>query len=694
MKLVIVESPAKSKTIAQYLGEDFRVEASVGHVRDLSIGGKGGLGVDIENDFAAKYSINKEKVSVVAKLKKLAKSADEVILATDPDREGEAIAWHLASVLNLDIESTKRLEFHEITKTSILEAMDDPHLINMDLVHSQEARRIIDRILGFKLSNLLRNRIKSNSAGRVQSVALRLIVDHEKEINDFISEIYYVIEASILKDNQKYKIELSKVDGKTPELKSEERANYVLTSLGKTCQVSDINVSKKTLESKEPFRTSTLQQQAYSKFGYSIKETTVLAQQLYEGIELGGELVGLVTYIRTDSTKLSEGFVKSAQDYIIANYGADYYKGAKKSKNVKNSQDAHEAIRPTSLERTPASVKAQLAPKAYKLYKLIYERTLSSLMTSKIVETTSFVLTSNNIAFTTKTSKVLFPGYDIFKLDEEEESSLIPSLKIGDSFELVDVSSKQEETKPPARYSEGKFVKIMEENGIGRPSTYSSTIQTLVQRKYVTSTKGVLAPTEQGVLTSTVLVKYFAEMMNTDYTAELETSLDKIQNGEVSELDVMKNFYSDFEKIFNEAKDKMYKEPLKKTGEKCPVCGNDLVERIGRYGKFISCSDYPNCKYIAKTPKEAPVEVGRNCPDCGHPLVYRKNKKGQQFIGCSNFPKCRYIETDQTNQVEEEKKYCPDCGQLLVRRKGKIGYFYGCSGYPKCKHIEPIKDEK
>ncbi len=687
MKLVIVESPTKSKTIAHYLGDGYQVEASKGHVKDLAISGKGGLGIDIENNFEPRYIISKDKITLVANLRKIAKNCEEVILATDPDREGEAIAFSLAKVLDLPIETTKRLEFHEITKDSITKAIKEPKTINMNLVRSQEARRIIDRIIGFKLSTLLNSKINSKSAGRVQSVALKLIVDHEKEILNFKSEKFYDLLASIILNDKEYNLDLYKVDDKKIEhFKSEEEVDNLLNNLAKKVSVYQIDEKEKFVKASEPFRTSTLQQSAFSKYGFTTKKTTFLAQELYEGIETDDGLVGLITYIRTDSTKLSDTFINSAKEYITSTFGSEYYKGESTLKNVKNAQDAHEAIRPTSLTRTPNEMKKFLSNDAYKLYKLIFERTLSSLMSDKKVLSTTVYFKDSNVLFKLSGNKTLFAGYDVFKNDEADLN--IPSFKEGEVFDLASLSKKEDQTKPPARYSEGKIVKLMEEKGIGRPSTYSSTIQTLIQRKYITSSKGILIPTEQGILTSNVLSKYFPDLINTEYTAEMEDNLDKIQNGDEDEKKVISDFYYPFIEHYDKVKDEMYKEPPKTTGEKCPLCGSDLVIRNGKYGQFVACSNYPSCHYVKKEEKEPPKEVGRNCPNCGAPLVYRKNKKGDTFIGCSRFPSCRYIEG---NNEKEEPRYCPKCGQLLVKRRSKTGYFYGCSGYPNCNYMEPIK---
>lgn len=690
MKLVIVESPTKSKTIGHYLGSDYVVEASVGHIRDLAISGKGGFGVDVEHDFKPTYVIDDDKKDIVKKLQDLKKKSDEVILATDPDREGEAIAWHLATVLKLPIESTKRLEFHEITRESIKNAIEAPRVIDLNLVHSQETRRIIDRIIGFKLSALLKSKIRSQSAGRVQSVTLKMIVEHEKEINEFKSEEYWTLESSILHENKKYKLNLTKINNEEPKMPNKEKADEVLSYTKENVVVSSISESQRSISSKEPYRTSTLQQDAFTRYGFKTKETTFLAQQLYEGIEIDGNLVGLITYIRTDSTKLSDIFIAQAKDFIISKYGEKYYKGQKGVKDVRGAQDAHEAIRPTNLELTPAKVKPFVKDHVHKLYKMIYERTLASLMTNKVLQTTTITFKNSHLEFELKGNRVIFDGYNIIKFDDNE-TSVLPKFNEGTSYELLDVKTEQNFTKPPARYTEAKIVKLMEEKGIGRPSTYSATIQTLLARKYVTSEKGFLVPTEQGILTSNVLNKYFKDLMNTEYTAEMETSLDKISIGEACELEVIKDFYYPFIEHFDEVKEVMYKEPLKPTGEKCPLCGGDLVYKTGKHGEFIGCSNYPSCKYVKKEEKEQPKETGRLCPNCGSPLLIRKNKRGQEFIGCSNYPSCRYVESMNQPEEPSEEKFCPECGAKMVVKYSRRGRFWGCSNYPNCNHMEPYR---
>ncbi len=693
MKLVIVESPTKSKTIGQYLGEGYHVEASVGHIRDLAISGVGGFGVDVNNDFKPTYIVDADKKDVVKKLLELKRNSEEVILATDPDREGEAIAWHLANVLELPIESTKRLEFHEITHTSLEEALKNPRVIDMNLVHSQETRRIIDRIIGFKLSTLLKSKIRSKSAGRVQSVTLKMIVEHEKEIADFKPEEYWNLEASINKNDKLYPLTLIKINDENQKMSNETEANIALDFTKENVKISAIDTSLKSISSKEPFRTSTLQQEVSSRFSFKTRETTIIAQQLYEGVEINGELTGLITYIRTDSTRLSETFVNSAKNYIINKFGQDYWKGQKKTKDVKLAQDAHEAIRPTNLDITPSIAKEYLNDHQYKVYKLIYERTLASLMQDKKEEVTTIEFKNSHLTFNLKGVKVLFAGYDVFKLDEND-TNILPEFNTGEEFELLETGVKQNFTKAPPRYTEGKVIKLMEDKGIGRPSTYSATIQTLLARKYVTLVKGTLRPSEQGILTSNVLNKYFPDLINTEYTADMETNLDKISEGTIDELKVIKDFYYPFVEHYDVVKEQMYKEPLKLTGEKCPICGSDLVYRNSKHGEFIGCSNYPKCTYIKKEEKAEPESVGRNCPTCGSPLVYRKNKKGQKFIGCSNYPKCHYIESLEEVTTPEETRICPKCGANLVLRSSRRGKFYGCSNYPKCDYVEPLNKVK
>jgi len=694
MKLVIVESPTKCETIKRYLGEDYIVKASYGHIRDLATKGKGGLGIDIENNFAPAYVINNDKRKVVYDLKKLADESEEVILATDPDREGEAIAWHLAQVLNLDVKTNKRLEFHEITRDSINEALKSPRTIDLDLVASQETRRMLDRIIGFKLSSLLNKKIHSKSAGRVQSATLKLVYDQELEIEKFVPEEYWKINTSVLLNNKEYELTFISDETGKKNIETKEEAEHILSLLKDKLKVDSVETVVKTVESKVPFTTSTLQQEAFSRLKFKTDKTQRVAQSLYEGIQVNGEHVGLITYMRTDSTRLAPIFVERASKYIIETYGKEYLGKPKAFKAGELTQDAHEAIRPTSNHRTPESVRSFLTPDQYNLYKLIYNRTLASLMKGKKEETLVVHLSSNGVKFKLDFTRTLFPGYEIIYKDEEETKHYknLPSINVNDELTLVKKEIEQKFTTPPSRYSEAKIVKLMEEVGIGRPSTYASTISTLKKRKYVDEEKGILNVTDQGKKTAHVLIKYFPNIVDAKYTADMETKLDKISEGDSSSLDILSKFYDKFMNQFNKVQKVMYVDEPIPTGEKCPKCGAPLVYKEGKNGQFIGCSNYPSCKYVQKEKKEV-IYTGEICPECGKPLVERKDAKGKVFIACSGYPHCKYIvkEEKPVDTPAEYVKKCPDCetGQL-VKKKGKYGYFLGCTNYPDCKHMEKL----
>jgi len=694
MKLVIVESPTKCETIKRYLGEDYIVKASYGHIRDLATKGKGGLGIDVDHNFAPAYVINNDKRKVVYDLKKIADESEEVILATDPDREGEAIAWHLAQVLNLDVKTNKRLEFHEITRDSINEALKNPRTIDLDLVASQETRRMLDRIIGFKLSSLLNKKIHSKSAGRVQSATLKLVYDQELEIEKFVPEEYWKIDASILLNNKEYEVSFICDETGKKNIETKAEAEHILSLLKDKMNVDSVETVIKTVESKVPFTTSTLQQEAFSRLKFKTDKTQRVAQSLYEGIQVNGEHVGLITYMRTDSTRLAPIFVERASKYIIETYGKEYLGKPKAFKAGELTQDAHEAIRPTSNHRTPESVRSFLTPEQYNLYKLIYNRTLASLMKGKKEETLVAHLSSNGVKFKLEFTRTLFPGYEIVYKDEEEIKHYknLPSINVNDQLTIVKKEIEQKFTTPPSRFSEAKIVKTMEEVGIGRPSTYASTISTLKKRKYVDEEKGILNVTEQGKKTAHVLIKYFPNIVDAKYTADMETKLDTISEGDSSSLDILSKFYDEFMKQFNKVQKVMYVDEPIPTGEKCPKCGAPLVYKEGKNGQFIGCSNYPNCKYVQKEKKDV-VYTGANCPECGKPLVERKDAKGKVFIACSGYPHCKYIvkeEKPADNSAEYVKK-CPDCetGQL-IKKRGKYGYFLGCTNYPSCNHMEKL----
>ena len=694
MKLVIVESPTKCETIKRYLGEDYVVKASYGHIRDLATKGKGGLGIDIENNFAPAYVINNDKRKVVYDLKKLADESEEVILATDPDREGEAIAWHLAQVLNLDVKTNKRLEFHEITRDSINEALKSPRTIDLDLVASQETRRMLDRIIGFKLSSLLNKKIHSKSAGRVQSATLKLVYDQELEIEKFVPEEYWKINTSVLLNNKEYDLTFISDETGKKNIETKEEAEHILSLLKDKLKVDSVETVVKTVESKVPFTTSTMQQEAFSRLKFKTDKTQRVAQSLYEGIQVNGEHVGLITYMRTDSTRLAPIFIERASKYIIETYGKEYLGKPKAFKAGELTQDAHEAIRPTSNHRTPESVRSFLTPDQYNLYKLIYNRTLASLMKGKKEETLVVHLSTNGVKFKLEFTRTLFPGYEIVYKDEDETKHYknLPSINVNDELTIVKKEIEQKFTTPPSRYSEAKIVKLMEEVGIGRPSTYASTISTLKKRKYVDEEKGILNVTDQGKKTAHVLIKYFPNIVDAKYTADMETKLDTISEGDSSSLDILSKFYDEFMSQFNKVQKVMYVDEPIPTGEKCPKCGAPLVYKEGKNGQFIGCSNYPSCKYVQKEKKDV-VYTGEICPECGKPLVERKDAKGKVFIACSGYPHCKYIvkEEKPVDTPAEYVKKCPDCetGQL-VKKKGKYGYFLGCTNYPNCKHMEKL----
>ena len=703
MKLVIVESPAKCTTIKRYLGEDYIVMASLGHIRDLATSGKDGLGVDVNKDFSPTYIVNKDKQHIVRELKNAMSKCDEVILATDPDREGEAIAWHLAQVLGLDINTTKRLEFHEITRDSISEAMAHPRVIDQNLVSSQETRRIIDRIIGFKLSTLLFKKIRSRSGGRVQSATLKMISDHDQEIAKFVPEEYWVISTKISAFDREFAINLIADNGESIKITNKEQADNILSRIPDSLKVDKVEKKVKTSDSKEPFITSTLQQEAFSRLKFKTKKTQLVAQQLYEGIEVDGEHVGLITYMRTDSTRLSPTFVQRATAYIQEKFGKEYLGHTKKIRQVSMMQDAHEAIRPTSNHRTPESVRKFLTNDQYNLYKLIYNRTLASLMQSKKDEQMTIYLEGNGLLYKLDLTRTLFKGYEVIYADTEKEENhfdYFPDFNNGEEFKVINKSSEQKFTQPPAHYSEAKIVRLMEEVGIGRPSTYASTIDTIKKRKYVDDENGILTVTQQGSLTANVLNKYFPEIIDTKYTAMMEKKLDNIEDGSQSRSNILNEFYYPFIEHFNVVSQVMYKEKLTETGELCPVCGSPLVFKEGKNGTFIGCSNFPSCKYVQKEEKENKAKsIGEKCPECGGDLLLRE-KNGSSFITCSNFPKCRYtrkmLTTNTSPTVEDTKpvKDCPDCDGYLIKKKGKYGYFLGCVNYPNCTHMERIVKKK
>ena len=699
--LVIVESPSKSKTIEKYLGGDYHVVSSKGHIRDLATTGKGGLGIDVEHDFEPTYKISSDKRAVVKELKDLAKKSEHVFLASDPDREGEAIAWHLANVLELDMEEENRIIFHEITKNAVTEAFQHPRTIDQDLVKSQETRRMLDRIIGFKLSKLLQSKIKSKSAGRVQSVALRLIVERENEIRAFKSEEYWTLAANIEKNGKQFSASLNKVDGKKAELKTQADVDAIIERCA-AFVVSAIEKKVRKKEARMPFITSTLQQEASTKLNFGAKKTMQIAQKLYEGLPLAdGVSEGLISYMRTDSTRLSDVFVKDAESYIEEVYGKEY-KGRARQKNNENAQDAHEAIRPTSVFNTPEKVKPYLTNDQYKLYKLIYARTLASLMAPSKSDVVNAQIVSNGCEFSANGSILTFDGYlKVYHDYETVKDEMLPPLQEQEQLKDVELEGKQHFTEPPLRYSEARLIKEMEEKGIGRPSTYAIIIDTLQARGYVSlerpsegSKTKVFIPSEQGELTDAKLQEFFKDIINVSYTAGMEHHLDEIAAGKRNNIEEVRTFYNEFEPLLENAYEHMEKKELERTGETCPECGSELVYRIGRYGKFVSCINFPTCRYTKSENEEENTESEEVCPKCGSKMVMKKGRYGS-FLACSNYPDWKYI---KSNKPKEEPvptgEMCPECGHELVQRKSRFGTtFIGCSNYPKCRYIkkEPKK---
>lgn len=664
-KLVIVESPSKSKTIEQYLGTDYVVLSSKGHIRDLAISGVGGLGLDIENNFTPKYDVIKEKKKVVTELTKAAKNAEEIYLATDPDREGEAISWHLSEVLDTKSKPTRRVIFNEITKSAVLDAFSQPRDLDLDLVSSQETRRIIDRIIGFKLSKLLQNKIKSKSAGRVQSATLKILVDKEIEISKFVEEEFWKVKA-IFKD---FEAELVRYNNKKITLGNEDETNLLLGKLGPHFEVTKVETKDRKRDTKLPFTTSSLQQEASNKLFFSSQKTMLLAQKLYEGIELGTETTGLITYMRTDSVRLSNTFSYPALEYIKEVHGKEYAGRVKNVKKGINVQDAHEAIRPTNIYNTPEKMKKFLSKDELSLYTMIYNRAIASLMKPAVIKSTTLELMNESALFRASAQEITFDGYlKVYGTYEKVQFSELPALEEGFRIKEESIEKTQNFTKPPARYTEARLIKEMEDLGIGRPSTYSQTISTLKLRKYVSIKDKKFIPTEQGTLTINKLDEFFNQVISVDYTARMEKVLDDISTGSEEQSNIVSSFYNAFIPMVEKANKNMEKLAPKFTGEKCPKCGSDMVFRNSRYGTFEACSDYPTCKYIKQKEqvKKEVVTTGVPCPKCGKgEIVERQAKsgknKGKTFYACNNFPKCKnMLFYKPTGEI------CPNCGQLLM----------------------------
>lgn len=662
--LVIVESPSKTKPIEKYLGSDYKVLSSKGHVRDLSTHGKYGLGVDVDGDFKPDYVTMKGKKSVIDELKKESKKVNHVYLATDPDREGEAISWHLQTVLGLGDNDYDRVVFNEITKNAVVDAFNHSRKIDKNLVNSQETRRILDRIIGFRLSKLIQSKTDGSSAGRVQSVALKLIVDKEREISAFNPEEYWTIEANF----KEFSAELFNYNHKDFKINNEIEANEVLSKLSNSFNIESVEKKNKNKQSKPPYTTSTLQQDASNKLNFNSKKTMQIAQKLYEGMELENETVGLITYMRTDSIRLSNEFVSSVYKFIEAKYGKEYIGSVKVSKKTENVQDAHEGIRPTNINRTPESVKKYLTNDEYKLYKLIYTRALASLMSSATTINTTVILDNNNYQFKATGQIIDFDGYlKVYKDYEDTKDKILPPLDSYKSKVIVsqDITKEQHFTQPPSRYTEAKLIKEMEELGIGRPSTYATTMDIIKKRGYANIVEKKFVPTEIGIEITDKLQEYFSHLINVEYTANMENDLDKIADGNQDFVKVLREFYDEFEPSVKNAFDAMPKKEAEKTGEDCPECGSPLVIRKGKYGEFTACSNYPKCKYIKASERQI-VEVC-DCPKCGGKIIEKKSKRGKVFYGCNNYPKCKEAYWDKPTGDK-----CPECGSMLTEKKNTI----------------------
>ncbi|MCY9177360.1 type I DNA topoisomerase [Bacillus inaquosorum] len=676
--LVIVESPAKAKTIERYLGKKYKVKASMGHVRDLP---KSQMGVDIEQNFEPKYITIRGKGPVLKELKTAAKKAKKVYLAADPDREGEAIAWHLAHSLDLDLNSDCRVVFNEITKDAIKESFKHPRMINMDLVDAQQARRILDRLVGYKISPILWKKVKKGlSAGRVQSVALRLIIDREKEINDFKPEEYWTIDGTFLKGQETFEASFFGKNGKKLPLKSEADVKGILSQLkGNKYTVEKVTKKERKRNPALPFTTSTLQQEAARKLNFRAKKTMMIAQQLYEGIDLGREgTVGLITYMRTDSTRISNTAVDEAAAFIDQAYGKEFLGGKRKpAKKNENAQDAHEAIRPTSVLRKPSELKAVLGRDQMRLYKLIWERFVASQMAPAVLDTMSVDLTNNGLTFRANGSKVKFSGfmkvYVEGKDDQmEEKDRMLPDLQEGDTVLKKDIEPEQHFTQPPPRYTEARLVKTLEELGIGRPSTYAPTLDTIQRRGYVGLDNKRFVPTELGQIVLDLIMEFFPEIINVEFTAKMEKDLDHVEEGNTEWVKIIDNFYTDFEKRVKKAEAEMKEVEIEPeyAGEDCELCSSPMVYKMGRYGKFLACSNFPDCRNTKPIVKQ----IGVKCPSCGEGnIVERKSKKKRVFYGCDRYPDCEFVSWDKP--IERK---CPKCGKMLVEKKLKKGIQVQC----------------
>jgi len=692
-KLVIVESPAKAKTIEKYLGKNYVVEASMGHVRDLP---KSQLGVDIENEYNPKYITIRGKGELLSKLRKLAKKSDKIYLATDPDREGEAISWHLANVLKIDENENCRIEFNEITKDAVKNSIKHPRKINCNLVDAQQARRVLDRLVGYEISPLLWRNVKWGlSAGRVQSAALKLICDREEEIKKFNPEEYWTVDVKLKKGKKSFPVKLTTKNKKKIEIKNKEQADQIIDELKENEYiVSKIKKGTKNKNPLAPFTTSTLQQEASKKLNFMTKKTMSVAQQLYEGVEVKKfGTVGLITYMRTDSVRISKEAQEKALNFIDETYGKEYVpEEPRVYKGKKNIQDAHEAIRPTYVEITPEIAKANLSNDQYKLYALIWKRFIASQMATCILNTNSLEIKNGDYTLRASGSTIKFDGFmKVYEyiLGEEEESVLLPELEENEVLKEESIEGKQHFTQPPARYSEAAFVKLLEEKGIGRPSTYVPTISTLISRKYVDREKKILIPTELGFIVNDILSNYFKQIVDTDFTAEMEVKLDNVEAGKESWTHIVDEFFTPLKEDIEKAEKEISKVIIedKVSDVPCDKCGRLMVIKHGRFGDFLACPGYPECQNT----KPIVEEVDANCPLCGGKILVKRSKKGNRFYGCSNYPECNFV-----SWYEPTNEKCPECGSYMVKRYSKSkGEYLQCSD-KECKYekiIEKNNDE-
>lgn len=683
--LVIVESPAKAKTIERYLGKKYKVKASMGHVRDLP---KSQMGVDIQNDYEPKYITIRGKGSVIKELKAAAKKAKKVFLAADPDREGEAIAWHLAHLLDLNTDSPCRVVFNEITKDAIKQSFEQPRAINMHLVHAQQARRVLDRLVGYNISPLLWKKVKKGlSAGRVQSVALRLIIDREKEIQSFQPEEYWTVQGTFVKGNDIFEAQFYRLDSETFDLKTEQDVQHVLSHIqGNEFVVTAVTKKERKRNPVAPFITSSLQQEAARKLNFRTKKTMMVAQQLYEGIDLGSEgTVGLITYMRTDSTRVSESAQQEAIQYIEQTFGISYVATEKrKEKQKANAQDAHEAIRPTSVWRHPSAIKPYVTRDQYQLYKLIWERFIASQMAPAVLDTVAVELSNGSVVFRATGSTVKFPGFMKVYVEgtddpKDEQQRLLPDFVEGERVFSKDIEGKQHFTQPPPRYTEARLVKTLEELGIGRPSTYAPTLDTIQKRNYVTLENKRFVPTELGEIVLDLMMQFFPEILDVEFTAKMEKNLDDIEEGKVEWVRIIDEFYREFEKRLKIAEVEMEKVEIadESADVDCDVCGSPMVYKMGRFGKFIACSNFPQCRNTKAIVKD----IGVKCPRCHEGnIVERKSKKKRMFYGCDRFPTCDFVSWDKPIS-----RPCPKCGGMLVEKKGKKSVHIQCT---QCEYNE------